>query len=199
MNKKRISLGLSLIATFILLGLLFNTFFKKPDITKKIDDLRKETAPNIDSFNKKIKAEDRFFDSIQYLINSGRLSGANNIINQLLARDPKSDRLHVLKGQLFEARMQYDSAFNEYDFVISNTRYSNALDKRANLFIKLGRYEKAIEDYRKEYEINYDYSYKLAQTFEMIKQKDSALKYYRIYLEHYPDSTLQKKINLLYK
>jgi len=198
-NKKRISLGLSLIATLILLGLLFNTFFGKPDIAKKIDDLRNETAPNLDSFNKKIKAENRFFDSIQYLIDSRKLDGADNIISQLLIKKPLDDRLHTLKGQLYEARMQYDSALIEYNFVIFRTPYPAALDKRATLFIKLGKYKDALEDYKKAYEVNYDYSYKIAQTFEMIRQKDSALKYYTIYFEHYPDSILQKKINLLSK
>ena len=52
MKKKNIT-GLSLIAILILLGLVFNTFFRKPDIAKKIDDLRKETALSTDSFNKK--------------------------------------------------------------------------------------------------------------------------------------------------
>ena len=198
MKKKNIT-GLSLIATLILLGLVFNTFFKKTDILKKINDLRKETTLSQDSFNKKLSAENRFFDSIQYLIDSRKLDRADNVINQLLNSRPLDDRLHVLKGQVFEARMQYDSALNEYNFVIFRIPYSNALDKRAALFIKLGRYENAIEDYRKIYEVNYDYSYKLAQTFEMIKQKDSALKYYHIYLDHYPDSILQKKINLLKK
>lgn len=153
----------------------------------------------MDSFNNKIKAENRFFDSIQYLIDSKKLNGADNIINQLLIKNPLDDRLHTLKGQLYEARIQYDSALIEYNFVVFRIPYSNALDKRAALFIKLGRYENAIEDYKKIYEVNYDYSYKIAKTFEMIKQKDSALKYYNIYFKHYPDSILQKKINLLSK
>ena len=197
--KKRNITGLSLIATLILLGLVLNTFFRKPDIVKKIDDLRKETSLSIDSFNRKLNAENRFFDSIQYLIDSGKLDAADNVIEQLLNTRPLDDRLHVLKGQVFEAHMQYDSALNEYNFVIFRIPYPNALDKRATLFIKLGRYENAIKDYKKAYEVNYDFSYQLAKTFELIKEKDSALKYYHIYLEHYPDSILQKKINLLYK
>lgn len=198
MTKKNIT-GLSLVATLILFGLVFNTFFRKTDIVKKIDDLRKETAPSLDSLTKKIKAENRFFDSIQYLIDSRKLDGADNVINQLLNTRPLDDRLHVLKGQVFDARMQYDSALYEYDLVIFRTPYPAALDKRAILFIKLRKYKDALEDYKKAYEINYDYSYKLAQTFERINQKDSALKYYSIYFEHYPDSILQKKINLLSK
>lgn len=196
-NKKKISLGLSLIATFILLGLLFNIFFNKPDIAKKIDDLRKETAPSLDSFNKKMDAENRFFDSIQYLIDSKKINGAENIIKPLLLKRPLDDRLHLFMGQVFELRMQYDSALYEYNFVISRTPYPNALDKRAMLFIKIGKYKDALDDYKKAYQINYDYSFKLAQTFEMMKKNDSALKYYQIYLEHYPDSNLQKKIKLL--
>ncbi len=148
---------------------------------------------------KKIKVENRFFDSIQYLIDSRKLDGADNIINQLLIMNPLDDRLHILKGQLHEARMQYDSALYQYDFVIFRTPYPTALDKRATLLIKVGKYKDALEDYKKAYEINYDYSYKLGQAFERINLKDSALKYYSIYFEHYPDSILQKKINLLSK
>jgi tetratricopeptide (TPR) repeat protein len=198
MKRKNIT-GLYLVTTVILLGMVFNTFFRKPDIAKKIDDLRKESALSLDSFNKKLSAENRFFDSIQYLIDSRKLDRAANVINELLNTRPLDDKLHILKGQVFEARMQYDSAINEYNFVIFRIPYSNALDKRATLFIKLGRYQNAIEDYKKVYEVDSVYSYKIAQIFELIKEKDSALKYYHIYLKHYPDSILQKKINVLYK
>ena len=43
----------------------------------------------------------------------------------------------------------------------------------------------SIADYRQTFEANYDYSYKLAQVFERIKQKDSALKFYAIYFWRY--------------
>jgi tetratricopeptide (TPR) repeat protein len=195
MKKKNITV-LSLIATLIFLGLVINIFFKRPNIVEKINDLRNEIGPGLDSFNRKLHAENIFFDSIQHLIDSKKLDGADNIVTQLLNKNHLDDGLHVFKGEIYDARMQYDSALKEYDFVISRIQYSNALANRAALFIKLGKYQMGIEDYKKLYEVNYDYSYQLAQTFELLKQKDSAFKYYNIYLEHYPDSILQKKMNL---
>jgi len=47
---------------------------------------------------------------------------------------------------------------------------------------------------KKAYLLNYDYSLQVATTFELINKKDSALKYYQIYLGHYPnDTAVQQK------
>jgi tetratricopeptide (TPR) repeat protein len=194
---KKVSIFLSIVAAIGAISLFINFFAPKPDIVKKIDDLRKETASGFDSFTKKLNAQNRFFDSIQYLISSGQVDAADNIIDQLLKKWPNTSEYYVLKGQAFDARKKYDSALYEYDFAIRLIPSPNALDRRARTFIKMKRYDEAIRDYRTAYEQNYDFSYKLAQTFEIAKQKDSALKYYKVHLEHYPDSILQKKITLL--
>jgi tetratricopeptide (TPR) repeat protein len=69
--------------------------------------------------------------------------------------------------------------------------YSSAGIEKAKTLIKIKQYPEAIQEYRRAYEDNYDFSYPLARVFELNKQKDSALKYYNIYLEHYPDSLFQ--------
>lgn len=196
MNKKTITL-LSVIAFFACL-LLVNSYHKS-NIVNQIDDLRKELAPKFDSTSKQIAAENRFFDSIQHLISSGQLDGADNVINQLLAKDDRNDYFWNLKGQVFDARKQYDSALFYYDFAVRLYPSPNSLCNRALTFIKLKKYNEAITDYKNAYEQNSDYSYQLAQAFQLNKQKDSALKYYKIYLEHYPkDSNLvYSKIRLL--
>ena len=73
-----------------------------------------------------------------------------------------------------------------------------ALNKRAAAYIKMGRLNFALNDYKKSASLNYDYTVQVANTFLLMNKKDSALKYYQIYLEHYPnDTAVQKKVKFL--
>ena len=59
----------------------------------------------------------------------------------------------------------------------------------------MNEFQLAIDDYKQSYDVNYDYSLKLGDTYLLMNKKDSALKYYQIYLEHYPkDSIAQAKL-----
>lgn len=180
-------------------ALVINLLWPRPDYMRKIEDLRKELEPRFDSLNKQRAANQKFFDDLEYLIASGQLDSADSIINRLLAKNYKSAHYHTLKGQVFEARQQYDSALIEYDYAIAKEPSSNARDRRAAIYIDMGRYNDALADYKEIYFFNYDYSYQIGQTFETMNQKDSALKYYTIYLEHYNDTAVQHKVERLKK
>lgn len=72
------------------------------------------------------------------------------------------------------------------------------LGKRAEGYIRQKRFNDALNDNKKAYSINYDYSLQVASTFELLNKKDSALKYYLIYSEYYPNQTnVQTKIKYL--
>lgn len=194
-KQKIISIVISLAVT----ALVINLLWPRPDYMRKIEDLRQELKPRFDSLNKQIAAEQEFSAHLQYLITSGQLDNADSIINHLLTKDYKSAYYHTLKGQVFEARQQYDSALIEYDYAIAKQPYSKALSRRAALFIIMGRENDAVADYREICSYNHYYSYDLGQLFETMNQKDSALKYYTIYLEHYNDTAVQRKVERLKK
>jgi hypothetical protein len=76
---------------------------------------------------------------------------------------------------------------------IGNDRYSLGLSKRAEAYEKMNKLGLALEDYKIIYDINYDFSLPSAKTFELKKNKDSSLKYYLIYSNHYPQDRLVKR------
>jgi tetratricopeptide (TPR) repeat protein len=194
-KQKIISVVMSLAVT----ALVINLLWPRPDYMRKIEDLRQELKPRFDSLNKQRAANQKFFDDLEYLITSGQLDSADSIVNHLLAKNYRSAHYHTLKGQVFEARQQYDSALLEYDYAIAKEPSSNARDRRAGIYINMGRYNEALADYKTIYFFNYDYSYQIGQVFETMNQKDSALKYYTIYLEHYNDTAVQRKVERLKK
>lgn len=63
-------------------------------------------------------AENRFFDSLNYLITSKQFDGADAIITQLLTKSPRNDFYWALKGNLFDAQKICDSALYHYNFAI---------------------------------------------------------------------------------
>lgn len=99
---------------------------------------------------------------------------------------------------LFEKQEKYTEAIAEYTMAIQEVPYSSGMGKRGNVYRKQGRLQLALADFRNIYRYNYDYSFQLASTFELLQEKDSALKYYSIYAEHYPSNdTVKQKIQLL--
>ncbi len=192
-NKILIALG-SIVALLFISSL----FFPRKNFQTQVEELRNKTQSQLDATVNAIVEENRFFDSLDNLINSGQFDGADKIITALLTKNPRNDHYWTLKGDLFNAKKMYDSALYYYNFAIILHATPYNLEQRARTHIKLKNYEEAIQDYRKAYQQNYDYSYKLAFVFEYNNQKDSALKYYNIYLEHYPDSVYKQLQNSIY-
>ena len=187
-------------AILLVVIIAFTKCNNKPNIAKTIADLRKEEQPKFDSTMKALAVESRFLDSINLLIQNNKLKQANLIVDSLIRTDPKNFHNYVLKGQIYEADAKYDSALYEYNISMSVQTFPTSLEARAKMYIRMKEYDSAIIDYEKAYQMNYDYSLAVAQTFELKKQKDSALKYYKIYLEHDPNSeTVKQKILLLQK
>lgn len=172
----------------------------RPNIAQTINDIRTKAQPELDSAMDAMAAQNRFFDSLKLLIKTKKLKEATVIVDSLIAYDPKEEYFMVLKGDIYDAKGLYDSAIYEYDMSMNIQTFPISLDARAKTYVKTGRYNAAIDDYKHAAEINYYYNIKLAQIFELEKQKDSALKYYRIYLERDPGSiNIKQKVLLLQK
>ena len=188
--KMKIKITLYIIAIILICIALIGNFFSQKNIIQKVDDLRAETSVQFNSFNNFQERQYKYFRHIEQLIDSNKIKEADSIVSKKLKDSPTDEQFLTYKGQIFEAEKKYDSALIEYNFVLIKDIYSSAIEKRAKLFIKMKLMEKAIQDYKTAYSYNNDFSYQIAQTFALNKQKDSALKYYQIYLEHYPKDSL---------
>lgn len=191
-----------LLSVTIIIGcaILLGRLYPKQNITVQINRLREETAPQLDSFSKSLAAQSDLQADIRHLIVTRKnLPLAQQLIDSVLEKTPKNEFYLVLKGQLYDARMHYDSALFEYDLAMQRDAFPYALEERAKTFIKLCKYDQAVADYRSAFNRNDDYSYPLAVLFDKLQQKDSALKYYLIYSKNYPNSGIEKRIESLRK
>jgi tetratricopeptide (TPR) repeat protein len=99
---------------------------------------------------------------------------------------------------IYTRREKYPEAIKEYTQALNDLPFSKARGMRAATYLKMNMLDSAMYDYKKAYSLNYEYSLQIAATFELMNKKDSAQKYYQIYLEHYPsDKAVQEKVKLL--
>lgn len=120
------------------------------------------------------------------LFKENKLDSVTLIVDRGLRDEPYTGNLHEYRGMVFEARGRYDSALNEY------TR-AGRYDERAAVYVKMKKYDWAITDYYNEAQENSDYDVPLAETYLLANQKDSAIKYYKVYLSDHPDDTLVRE------
>ncbi len=192
-----------LVATLMLLtGLivfsLYNSYSTKtPDAKNFIDKIREENKAGFDSLPKAINKENNLNYRIKKSISTGDFKIAYALMDSLPSFG-KTSSIHLYKGMIYAEQKKYTEAIEEYNILIDTEPFPLALDKRAETYIKMEKLDFALNDYKKAYSLNYDYSLQVATTFELINKKDSALKYYQIYLGHYPNDTLvKKKVSLL--
>lgn len=162
-----------------------------------IERIREENKAGFDSLQNAINSENNLNYQIQKSINNGDFKTAYALIDSLPAFGKKHS-IHLYQGMIYEKQKKYNDAIQEYTAVIDAEPFPLALDKRAEVYIKINRLDLALNDYKKAASLNYDYSLQVANTFMLMNKKDSALKYYQIYLEQYPnDTAAQQKIKKL--
>ena len=193
MTKKILYLILVLIAFIsVALGTFYRTR-KNSDPTAFIKDTRHKHQQKFDSMQRAFKYELKLRDRIEECIIKQDFQAAYALIDSL----PASDRVstHLYRGMIYAEQKNYSKALEEYNMSMSEQIYPIALEKRAELYIKMNKFELAIGDYKQSYDMNYDYSLKLGDAYMLINKKDSAQKYYQIFLEHYPqDSSAHAKL-----
>ncbi len=166
---------------------------RKPNAAKFIEKIREENKSGFDSLQNTVNYENDLNRRIEKSIYTGDFNTAFTLI-QSLPRFSKTNSIHLYKGMIYSEQKKYTEAIEEYNIVIDAEPFPLALDKRAKLYIKTNKIDLALNDYRKAYLLNYDYSLQVAKTFELINEKDSALNYYQIYLGYYPkDTAVQSK------
>lgn len=195
MSKK---LSYRILAVIVLAGIGIFLFCRYTNDTTKaknfIERIREGNKAGFDSLQNAINYENDLNYRIQKSINNDDFKTAYALIDSLPAFG-KTHSIHLYQGMIYEKQKKYTKAIEEYTTVIDAEPFPLALNKRAEVYIKINRLNLALNDFKKSASLNYDYSLEVANTFMLMNKKDSALKYYQIYLEHYPNDTeIQQKI-----
>jgi len=201
MKNRNIVFALIGVIITVCLGLFiyYESNHKPIDAKKFVEQIREENKAGFDSLQKAFDYDDELNYRINEAINKGDFKTAHTLLDSL---PPFGKKMTVLRyeGMIFEKKGDYLNALEKYNLAINNYETPLTLEKRAAIYIKLNRLDDAMHDYKKAFEWNYDFSLPVAKTFELMNKKDSALKYYQIYLEHYPaDSFVQQRVLVLKK
>jgi len=197
-NQKRTLLIIISVLFFLMMVRVL--FFHENIFPKMVDDIRKQTVPMFDSVNIEIQKENDFQDRIQLLIQDSNLTVATKIVDSSIKSNPFDGSLRIYKGMIYAKEGKYTQAIQAYDSAIFFQREEFPLvqGKKADMYVKLHDYGNAIDNYKKAAAINVYYNCKVAQTFETMKKKDSALKYYLMYQQDHPhDTSFNKKVSFL--
>lgn len=192
------NLSFRILAVIVLAGIGIFLFYRYTNNTTKaknfIERIREENKAGFDSLQNAINYENNLNYRIEKSITEGDFKTAYPLMDSLPAFGKKHS-IHLYQGMIYEKQKKYTEAIQEYTTVIDAEPFPLALNKRAEVYIKINRLNFALNDYKKAASLNYDYSLQVANTFMLMNKKDSALKYYQIYLEHYPnDTAVQQKI-----
>ncbi|MEO7620079.1 MAG: tetratricopeptide repeat protein [Chitinophagaceae bacterium] len=162
-----------------------------------IEDVRAENKARFDSLNVAIAKENFLYQDIEENINRSNFKTALSQIDTLFGRN-KTDIAHVYMGMIYAKQGKFRQAIEEYNIALAELKFSKALNKRAEVYIKLNYLDSALIDYKTGYQWNFDYSLEIARVYELLQRKDSAIKYYQIYLHYYPNNkNIVEKINKL--
>jgi rhomboid protease GluP len=95
--------------------------------------------------------EARFDLGLVYL-SQHRLDDAKSVFTQILAQEPNSAEGHYGLGLVLAGQQNYPAAIKEYKKAASGPRISGVYYELGNSYVKLNRYDDAIEAYLKEKE-----------------------------------------------
>lgn len=187
------------IGVFIGLFIYYKYFSRTINPKEFIEQIRRENKTGFDSLQRAFNYDNELNFRINDAINKNDFKTAYALIDSLPPFGKKHSK-HLYNGMIYEKQKRYSKAIEEYTEALNEIPYSKAESLRAELYVKMDKLKLALTDYKNIYEYNHYYSIHIAKVFELMKQKDSALKYYKIYLEHYPsDSVVQQTIFVLQK
>lgn len=198
MNK---SLSYRILAAVALTAVGIFLLYRYTNNTSKaknfVERIREENKAGFDSLQNAINYENNLNYQIQKSIGNDDFKTAYALMDSLPAFG-KTHSIHLYQGMIYEKQKKYIEAVEEYTQAINEIPYSKAKSMRGDVYIKMNKPELALSDFKEIYTYNHYYSYSIANTFMLMNKKDSALKYYQIYLEHYPnDTAVQQKIKKL--
>lgn len=198
MSKKKLATWVTIIFLAIALVAvsLYNRYSRKTfDPKGFINNIKEKNKPGLDSLQNAINYENNLNLRIQKAINDSDFKTAYILMDSLPGFG-KAHSLHLYTGMIYEKQKKYPKAIGEYTEAINEISFSKAKSMRAEIYIKTNKLDSALYDYKSISEYNHYYNSHVANTFELMHKKDSALKYYQIYLEHYPnDTAVQQRLS----
>ncbi len=195
------NLSFRILAVIVLAGIGIFLFYRYTNNATKaknfIERIREENKSGFDSLQNAINYENDVNYRIQKSIADSDFNTAYSLIDSLPAFG-KSHSLHIYQGMIYEKQKKFPEAIQEYTQAINEIPYSKAKSMRAEVYLKMNKLNLALSDYNEINEYNHSFSREVGDVFLLMNKKDSALKYYQIYLEHYPnDTAVQKKVKSL--
>lgn len=183
---------------FIALAIIacFYTWLKfrpSPDIK----ELLKPRIINIDPDGSQGKRYLLYF-RIDSLLLAKSCTEAEQKIDSALNLNNKDIRLVDFKGQVLLCKGDAKNSIEWFNkaMQIDGSKFPRALGHRAEAYSYLKMLDSAIVDLKECAATNFDYTKDLGKVYEKAGQRDSAIKYYQIFLTNYPDS-LNVKESLL--
>ena len=181
------------------MGIWLFFMYKKKDVGAKefIESIREKHKPGFDSLQRAINYENDLNDRIIKSIKLEDFQTAYSLMDSLPPFG-KTHSKHVYKGMIYAKQEKHAEAIREFTYASDEIPCCKARGLRAEVYIKMNKLDSALSDYKKIYEWNSDYSLQVANVFELKNNHDSALKYYNIYLSHYPnDKSVHQKVKTL--
>lgn len=198
-NNSIIIIGFVIILLFLSLFFFYNKSKQHIQAKNFIDKIRKDNKASFDSIQHALNYESELNYRIKLSIQNHDFTTAYSLMDSLPSFG-KENIITIYEGMIYEKKKEYLKAISKYTIAINYDKHSIAVENRAQLFIKMNRFQDAINDYKIPLEWNNYYNLKIAQVFELMGKKDSAVKYYIIYSRHYPNDTIaSKKIIILTK
>jgi tetratricopeptide (TPR) repeat protein len=199
MVKRKLTylVAIVILSASVVLFLLYRGRYtiKTPEGKNFVEKIREENKAGFDSLQNALNFENNINYRIKESIASGDFKTAYALMDSLPAFG-KSHSIHLYNGMIYVEQKKYNEAIEEFTKAINEIPYSKAESMRADVYIRINKLDLALADYMNIYKYNYFFSYDIANTFMLMHKKDSALKYYQIYLLHYPnDTAVQKRIN----
>lgn len=192
-NKRIIT---AIVAAIIIMLVIINSTYKSREhgLAQQIEELRKKTQPQFDSISFVINEENNFHNKIISLIEAKNLDLADKLVDSSIQNNPTRHIIYTYKGMIYAARNNYTTAIEQFNKSMSMAgEFPLALAQRAQSYLKLKHYEKAIADLKKAANFNYDYNLDVGLTYEQLNVIDSAIVYYEKYLVYYPQKVKVKE------
>lgn len=177
-------INLVLAICYIFSNAACNDFQSDNDIKNLTKDGQKIIDSIMSESNKKYQPY-RYADS---LVNADHTLAVLVKLDSLIKLYPNDHLIYICKGDWYYKNGEYSNALNEYNnsAKIAQDESPQLLDKKAKAYIELNNLAEATNCYKKAAAMNYDYYFSLAQSYELSNKIDSSIKYYSIYIKHYP-------------
>jgi len=179
----------------LLFALAIPYFWLKFQPKPGVETLLKPTAFDMDPDGSLAKRY-AFYNNIDTLLLQKECAKADLLIDSMLDQTPHDNRLVDYKGLAFLCKGDARTSISYFNNAMKREgwKYSKALANRAQAYLSLKMFDSAVMDLKECTSINYDFSKDLAIVYEQAGNIDSAIKYYDLFLSHYPDSLRIKEM-----